>query len=286
MVGYNINFLKTFRIMVNCLETRLKASVNNDSLTKLGELVIHVTEGSVSNEASFIITHSNSVKVTPKNGGKIGLANNALSTDPITLTSGATTTIYVENKTFDITVEDKYNILRLYLGNNSESLCTINVNDLAYTNLLTLKIIGACTGSINNVKTNQIYISSNTIDGNLDLFETVPNGILNIWKFTGIKISGNINKLTSATVGTIDIFNTSISGDISSLSENIAMTTLSVRYSRVGGTVESLINAMRVNRSTGILIIRAEKSSVTYKDLGFTIVKYNFATNEYFDLTR
>jgi len=273
----------------NCLVTKLKVVVENNN-PKLGELRVPVRLSPSNYDKDIRISATKNITIRVIGNGHIGTSQDNITLTSVDIAADTYTPLWFENADYEISISDKYSLRNLLAGNNNFSILGFDVSELKYANFSNFKLVGDYhTGNVNEVKASNVSFNSNTLQGNLDLYSdsAVPNGISNIFQFSGNGCSGNIEKLKYTSATTINVMYSNVSGVLSSLSSKTNLETVILNGSKVTGSVESLIDAMKANRSTGTLTITARnKEDITYtnqsfKTLGITNVTYNFATNQY-----
>lgn len=188
-----------------CLVTKLNATVNDDSLEKLGVVKLHIvttTDGSNAPGAniSYIIYYAerpNTVFTIVGNGyftDSTGAENYGKSK---TTTASEGKIYFSKNSEFDLEISNKYKVKQLPSGNGISRSCNIAVLK-HLIGLTDLSIEVASTGDIKE------------LSGLTNLTKIYLNGATNI---TGdIKNLGNLILL-----GTLDLYGTSCYGEINEL---------------------------------------------------------------------
>lgn len=274
----------------NCLEKNIKVAAENNNL-KLGELRVPVKLSPVGYENDIRISAIKDITIKVIGNGHIGTAADNITLTSVDITAGTYTRLWFENANYEISISDKYSLRNLLAGMNAPSILGFDLSELKYANFSNLQLIGDYhVGSVNDVKANNVAFNSGTLEGDLNLYNdaSVPNGVSGTFIFAGTKFSGNIEKLKySNSTTTINVLYSNVSGVLSSLASKTNLERVMLNGTKVTGSVESLIDAMKANRSTGTLTITAyNKEDITYtnqsfKTLGITNVTYNFATNQY-----
>lgn len=227
--------------MENCLVTKLKGTVNNDSLKKLGELEL-IASG-VSSSANGWITVFNNI------GGHVNVVGGIAYTDDNRSTALGSE-FDIASNLFRFTLSDGdsvikitsvYGITRISFGAN----LVLRIDDLAYAKE------GVSIGfyddnplvgnidSISNRNTGSIILNKMSIASNLNL-EGVNGSVGNIDKFA-------IDYGSTSSVFVINFKNSGIVGDVSAFGEfnsnlKTKITTISTNTTNVGklyGNVES-----------------------------------------------
>lgn len=223
---------------MDCLVTKLKGIVNDDSIYKLGEIRIsksyadEFTQIGQGFRISFIKDATISIVGDGYFTDMTGSQNNGKT---IECTANTPVNFYVSNGDFEIALSDKYSIGYLGLSKTEEA-----------------------TGSYNYNKTKNIV-------GDLDALKYCTNmstfdaGM--VFNIKGdLKILGNIPLLN-----TLDISQTKISGNISVL--KCPLKTLNIdRCDNITGSVESFVAAQRgAGRNTGSCTLNVgSDSTITF----------------------
>lgn len=182
---------------MECLVTKLKGTVNDDSLRKLDELVIHIDSASSVNR--ILIAHKEN------NNFNLRIVGNGYFTDEAgeaNLGKGISTekgagnkSVYLSQGTYDVFLSDKYKIT--VFNNLGASSSRVNLDDL---NLDTLDYLVSCNTYGNadrflkNGRIRQVYITKSDAVG--DLTDINISNAASSLDVSGSKnISGNIEKL-------------------------------------------------------------------------------------------
>ena len=198
--------------MENCLVTKLKSAVSDDSLSKIGELKVYHTR---SDQASYYFTAMSTVAqdVTVKIDGVA---------DSVVHMNANTRTIILFNAasigaTSVAVFSDKYHIKYLQEGN---FYC--NLDDFKYNDVLTIIESGhsGFTGDISSLPGTMEKINiqySKHITGDISSVNSMPN--LEKLSISGEGLYGNLANLqTNSHLYQFRIKNTSIEGNISNIS--------------------------------------------------------------------
>lgn len=217
----------------NCLVTKYKATVNDNSLLKVGEMFIDIIEQesptNQSNRLYLNTSNTSDLVVEVENGeANITLDENMVSgwTNKITLFKSVTVPapIFVRNGNYRLKVLSKYNLTELgrWGANILYNAISVDTKYLKYsTNMVTL--ISGLSGNIANIrgctKLTRLYnlnLSSKNITG--DLSDLAPLTKLTTLSLTNAKITGGLSNLANLTKLTIlALLNTKITGGLSDL---------------------------------------------------------------------
>ena len=245
----------------NCLVTKLKANVNDNSLLKIGEIRFtrRLNEKTASIRLNFstypvvIETLDGSACLTFDESMLTGLTNR--------LVLDSLKYFYVKNTGVVLRLNEKYN-----LSSIETDVFTINLDDLKYCTKLENISGPNCKGSLESIKTLPIkvlaglkfeqsqYISSlsgltslsnitlyhvDNIEGDISSLSSLTG--LNTIGFTSKKLIGDISSLSSLTGLTyVNLENTRVTGDISSLSGLTGLTYVNLGATSVTGDISSL----------------------------------------------
>lgn len=218
----------------NCYVTQFKASVNNDSLDKLGMFsAFFKQDTSPTQDSRYIMVVSaekNTIKCTDGffykvyGGTSIGDSYTFTDSDWSEQYGGYTFSGYVSNTACRVDIP-KYTLARLQFGANS-GVCDIDLSKFKYTQVT--RFIGKyLSGSVADLPYNTIYVNFN---GNLKITGTLAD----------------FSRLTSITY--LNTGNSSIESSLlSSLGTLTALTTIQVAAI---GSIEDFVGAQRANGRT------------------------------------
>ena len=231
----------------NCLVTKLKVVVDNDSLVKFGEMKIKCSTaacGGTTTEGMRTMRFSVGGLITA--GGrtfKVKVSNDAGSYSEVTEWDALATNL--ENKyifpdgEYNVSIGDKYSIRGF--GTDSSilysSFFSFNLEDLAYSKDLWYLfgldkycVIGELKYvDINNItgivlsdySSPQGNISFINIDMLKDCLKLTKITVYRLTSYQGTKSYGNINNLKSPALDTLMINETNITGDINTMIQNM-----------------------------------------------------------------
>ena len=227
---------------MDCLITKLKGTVNDGSLPKLGSMLFKlkttttnlVKIEAIGKDVSFSSADGSNVFSTSSGGEE--------KTNVINV-SESNTVFYVDaSKGVTISIDNKYNLEKLDVyrsADTNELTVDLNFEDLKYCkklNWLAL-IYMKLTGDIS-------ALSGLTALTSIDLYNT--------------QVSGDISALSGLTALTsISFDNTQVSGDISALSGLTALTSIGLAGTQVSGDISALQNL------TALTVIRLYNTNVT-----------------------
>ena len=236
--------------MENCLITQLKGVVQNDNLTKLGTIKLHVTPKTITNELQQRLTVraiNGTIDVILPGPYYFGdtVADISTNTDTQYSSSGSAPTKYFKNAEYSIVIDPKYNLRWLKIANVANSIISVDIADLKYcTSLEELQLDGsdsrgdiAALSSITNL--NELSIGDTQITGDISSLSGLNLEVLLI---NTQGISGNISALANMTNLTTLSLGQYITGDIASLGKCTKLETAYLGNTTIGGTVESFVN--------------------------------------------
>lgn len=225
----------------NCLVTKLKETVDNGSLKKLGVLNV-----SINNESQATVRIRTSTTLTFTDTG--GTFSDGTTEKTINSGDGG---IILSPGSHMLEIKPKYNITMLNISGVTNSVT--DINDLEYvTGLLTLNVEGSqavgdigCLEKLTNLQNLQIGAEQQYIKGDI----SVVSNFTSLTIFTGCKsLKGNINSFAACASLGILIFNRNynIVGNISSIKQ-LPFTRLNLSESiNIEGTVEEFVAGQRL----------------------------------------
>lgn len=258
------------------LVTKLKGSVNNNNLPRLGTITIKAiyVEGTLdANKQQMLkIKTSTPVDISVDNGGSFATTAAGLSTNPQTTftTTGNgtyTDTLYFSNGNYNVYINDKYSIKSLILGEGSFSSPTdvqhvlqLNASMLSYTTSLedfrfySHSLNGNIDYLANSQQIKAFQLLYSDIKGDFTIFDN-NNAITQINIFGCNNITADISSLlkSSITSTTVYISNCAqISGDITSCAAAIPNVT-SFKFANtpnISGNFKDLCESMWNDRAS------------------------------------
>ena len=247
----------------NCLVTKYKATVNDNSLLKVGEMFIDIIEQkSPTNQSNrlYLNTGNTSDLVVEVEDGAANLTldENMVSgwTNKITLSKSVTAPapIFVRNGNYRLKVLSKYNLTEVgrYTVSISQKAISVDVKYLKYSPNLVNLLVGL-SGNLANIsgctKLNMITNlgSSPNLTGSLsDLSPLTALTSLNL--SSSPNITGSLSDLSPLTALTSLSLadNSNVTGDIKDIRQ--PLTKLSIHRSNISG---ELIEFVKTQRSEG-----------------------------------
>lgn len=238
----------------NCLVTKLKESVSNDSLRKLGCISFNVNctgEESVYQRRLSLKANSNNVEIKVVGNGSFTVDGNSTSYTTYTLIANRDYYFNFNAGTYKVEITNKYDLIYSLVIDNIglNRVFTQSIGDFSYCENITdlsLSFEIDARGNINELNhVNELKF--------LNLNHTNVEG--------DIKYFGNFLNLS-----TLDIQESQIVGDIVNLSKNISLTVFKVSQPGVVGSIESLAEGMLAQptpRTSGTLFVQGN-GKITY----------------------
>ena len=256
MVNYRIIYVKFKKIIImgNCLITKLKGNVDNDSLPKFGKIEVPI---SVNNSNEFvhllrlsdtmakkefeceIIGEGNFIGGSFPNGENLGKS--------VTLSSSLQQ-VYVSNGEFKLIIGNIYNINKitgvLYRFADFNMFKYSDIYSISNEFTTAKPGIGGKIIAWQNLTF--VYTSdADKITGNVSELANCP---LNALMITGTGITSNVSDLSQLTTLT-NLQVTSTGGELSDLGTLTNLSQLTV-MGHLSGSVESFVQALRTNGKT------------------------------------
>lgn len=251
--------------MNTCLVTTLKEAVDNDNLLKLGNLPIHIRKNKnavVTLSFKAYGTNSLTIKGDGYFTNSTGTSNLGKS---LVYQANTDTTAYLSFGEYTVIVPDKYQTIQIQASANGENVA-IDLDDCMAMSELTRfdSGMGGAEGDLSNLKDSvniltfsswnqplvkgniadvpkdslfQFIITNNpNVEGDIGVFGEASN--LSILRLNGAtKISGNISGLSGNTaLTTLILSNTAVTGDTSSLAGLTNLTTFTYTNTAITGT--------------------------------------------------
>ena len=261
----------------NCLVTKYKATVNDNSLLKIGEMVLDIIKQDTPTDRTNVLhLASNISDLTIEVEG--GMMNLTLDSN---MTTGWTNKIvipanlakypvYVRNGNYRIKLTSKYNVKNIGLGENMNSAAIkVNTKYLVFSNYIT-SLVAQLTGNLADLSDciNLINISNcnKTTDIEGSLSDLAPlTSLTKLYLESANKVTGSISDLAPLTsLRELALTNdTSIVGDISDLSNPLIVIYLG--GTKVKGEIIEFVKTQRANgRTTGNCTINDWRLVLTF----------------------
>lgn len=256
--------------MNNCLVTKLKATVNDDSLLKLGEIRLTIAPTSSAKTLQIASTEPvvvEIVKVISGNGTFSWREGTNVSKATIPPTLDSYYSLTFSEGEYIVSISNKYAIIRLSTSDNLDVLL-LN-GDLSYSEGLTTYILPTKVFSDSDISQfeNKPITAftpgpNNNLTGSINVFSNLTSIIqINLQVPEGNdKIYGNISALSlSKNIQTCLLGRrTNIEGNINVFNSSIALTKLDVYQTKVIGDIDTLAQAqIAAGRTSGSLWINS-----------------------------
>ena len=210
--------------MGKCLVTKLNGSVNNDSLSKIGELRIHITSVDSPEEGTQSLKLGINAPVSLEIIGDGYFTDSTLSSNQgKTKSLDASGMIYFSNGNFDISISKKYVLTSINFGNTNTNK-GIDLADLYMCKYLSeLYIWGSSTvGIYSDLETLERLSILNLsgipkVDGNLSSFKNLSY----ITNITVGSAKGSLSDLYNlSNLKTLQVGKCEVTGDLSKMPAN------------------------------------------------------------------
>lgn len=283
--------------MENCLKTALKATVQNSSLLKIGEIEFVVKSVGTPTDATQwfnLVDGAKEIDVTVIGDGYIVKGNNYASGQnmgkTITIknvaeqTQGSATPpfYYLSNGNYKVRISSKYdcNLISPVLS------YVTNIDDFKYSAIRFVKYrAGNCIGDISSITgwnkniqvlqlTNYNTDSSRTkcnLTGDINILSDF-NALTQVM-LANSKVEGNISAFTGKSIGTLRLNNTNVSGNVSALENITTMAVLNLDLTNVEGDISSfgkMVNLTNLSVFNSHLTGTIESLIVGFRENGKT----------------
>lgn len=212
--------------MGNCLVTKLKGTVQNSNLLRVGEMriCVHRIDNPSSETQRINLNFTEDVKLEIIGDGYF--TNNTLVSNlgkSLIAKANVETLVYFSNGDFEIAILNKYALTKINTRTNKK-IAIKDIADLKYSSSLS----HLATNSVENVGyfsdikslTNLSYlsVSNANISGNLSDLKSLTNLTYLIIGNTSNKTTGNVSSLKDMTIlNTLAIQNSDVIGDLATL---------------------------------------------------------------------
>ena len=240
---------------MDCLITKLKGTVNDDTLMKLGEIRIRKTENPEWDKASQLIW-----VLFDKDASLNIIGDGYFTSDDGTENKGKTlncranigVNVLVSNGNFEISVENKYALKIFELTSLSytpeyKKSKSIEVSAFQYSKKLEvlslrLELVSGDISALQNLTALTKIVMDNTqVSGDISALRNLT-ALTNI-EMSETQVSGDISALQNLTALTkLTMINTQVSGDISALRNLTALTNIKMYGTQVSGDISALQN--------------------------------------------
>ena len=199
----------------DCLVTKLKSTVNNDTLEVLGKIKMDVVETTGASFGRFdVISKGEAITFKTMSGElALGFSQNDVTNNPVdelTINPNTNKLVYYKNATYSILI-DKYKGIKQIQNTGNENT-TLSIDSFKYEDLDTISFV--CYG---NAK----------VSGELSSISNVPKVTLH-----STDVVGELNNITTINVTNISLYDSNnITGEIRDFAN------LQVQKGRISGTL-------------------------------------------------
>lgn len=212
--------------MGSCLVTKLKGTVQNSNLLRVGELriCVHKIDNPNGETQRINLNFTEDIKLEIIGDGYFTNAT-LVSNLGKSLTAKANTEslVYVSNGDFEIAILNKYALTKINTRNNKKTAIKY-IADLKYSS--SLSYLGTNSveniGYLSDIKSLKtltfLAVSNANINGSLSDLESLTNLSYIIIGNTSNKLTGNVSSLKAMTkLNTLAILNSDVTGDLATL---------------------------------------------------------------------
>lgn len=221
------------------LITKLKGSVNNDNLPKLGVITLKAKQvnGTLTSEQQYMrlnakdVSNSNPVVVSVDGNGyfTVGSSSTHLTSYNIVAT-GANADLHFSNGNYNVYISDKYRVTKIVLGGYSTS------GDTQHVLNLDLSMLSYA------ISLDTLQASYRSLSGNIEYLAHSPLTSLQIANVPDVY--GDISAFTELI--SLNTFNSGVEGDLSDIMEN-PISTSSMNFAscpKIRGNIASCAKVM------------------------------------------
>lgn len=227
--------------MNKCLITRLNGVVNNNSLSKLGELKIKFTKGTKSGNRNIVLKFSQRTEIKISGDSAFSSGSKTLILD----VDQQSTLGFSNMNEMEISFP-KYNLKYLAINITDGGTAKFDIGDLKYSKLL----------DTINVSNTDVYGDISSISGLVNL---TGFRVKNAKVYGDLAAVSNLLKLT-----VIDVSDANISGDLSAISNLSELSYVYMQNSRITGNLSAISNLSKLVRfQANNLDLVADISAIT-----------------------
>lgn len=224
--------------MNNCLVTKLKGVVNNDSILKLGEVKISFAD---KGSGSFSVYYDEDADLEIE-GASFKNEENTVLGNTMKAIAGAQTKVFPTSRPCMISLFNKYAITKI---NSSGNGFDVDLAQLLQCKRMTSVLLNETQvhGNINGLSlmSNLSEIGFNTTGVSGDLSSLPHTTQLTYLNLGNTKVSGDISAIAgNKGLTSLIVSNTKISGDVSVLSDLTKLTTFSAYSNKLSGNIKAL----------------------------------------------
>ena len=221
----------------NCLVTKYKATVNNNSLLKVGEMRLEMGKSTNTNQNRINFANHPVVIETLDGSPSLTFDRNMLTGLTNKLIIDSNDKLFYSNSDVVVSVFNKYDVLNIMVSN-----ATIDIDNLKYSYGLSKLENVKCRGSLESIKDKSIiYIYNVKMMQEQDISVLSNFTDLTSLFLGGSDVSGDISALSGLTKLTLlALGGTKVSGDISALSGLTELKSLAFVQTNVSGDISAL----------------------------------------------
>lgn len=224
--------------MNNCLVTKLKGVVNNDSILKLGEVRIPFADKGA---GSFSVYYDEEADLEIK-GASFKNEEDTVLGNTMKANAGVQTKVFTTSRPCTISLFNKYAITKI---NSSGNGLSVDLAQLLQCKRMTSVLLNETQvhGNINGLSlmSNLSEIGFNTTDVSGDISSLSNTTQLTYLNLGNTKVSGDISAIAgNKGLTSLIVSNTNISGDVSVISDLTGLTTFSAYSNKLMGNINTL----------------------------------------------
>ncbi len=261
--------------MGQCLITKLKGVVNDDSIRRIGELRIKVSRRDSPSSKSQSLNVQFSKEVTLEIIGDGYFTDSALSenqgkTKTIPAQSASeSTNLYYSNGDYEISISDKYALGKLTFYSNTENTVTVqdmsnksfDIGELAYSNDIT-----------------SVNMASTGVSGDISALK--GKRALNAVNLTQSGVTGDISAFSESNMSSLTLSYTEVTGDFSALANLTGLALISLSESKVRGNLYSFSTLVNLSSLYVSGCVGELSSLYGLNKLGVCSLRYSSVTGD------
>lgn len=244
----------------NCLVTKYKSTVQDDSLLRIGEMRVKVTSVDSPNAGTQSIKIITSAPVTLEIIGDGYFTDSTLSENKgKTISANGYSLIYFSNGNFEVAILNKYALTEFNItavGGTISNNKAINIKDLSYSDINILNVENSKSygdiSALKNMKNlTSIQAGSSQLSGDIsNIKDLTLLSLLNLGN--NKEITGNISAISNLTnLNSVALYNTKVTGDIANLRGLTKVTLLNLQgLTGVYGDISNLSTLIKLENLT------------------------------------
>lgn len=157
---------------MDCLVTKLKGTVNDENIAKLGEYVVHISAGSIVEFKVYSVLNPVNLRIVgngyfTNNDGSQNLGKNK------TIEVSQNIVLYLSTGVYDIRISDKYSldVLQVNMSVNMKNKISLDIDKLHANNLTRFQVVNGGTGNLtkyfNNKNINLVLLDTTDFTGDI-----------------------------------------------------------------------------------------------------------------------